>query len=168
MKKYIIGAIFGCMLSLGVGAHAEVTNLIDQVVQGMFPVTVNGQSLGDAIVVDNKTYLPVREFGEAVGYAVTFTDTREVVLTKNVVTPSGQTDLPLPAKTIKINELKKQADDLTQKIVELSPKLSVYEVYGPNHKEPDDEYYALKKQRDDLIIQRDALEEQLDALLAQP
>lgn len=91
MKKYIIGTIFGFVLATAVGANAqEVNKVIDSVVQGVFPVTVEGNSVGDAIVVNDKTYLPVREFGEAVGYKVTFTEDREVVLTKNTeaTTPS--------------------------------------------------------------------------------
>ncbi|NEW07811.1 hypothetical protein GK047_17565 [Paenibacillus sp. SYP-B3998] len=103
MKKYIIGGLVGFVIATAAGAHAqEVNKLIDQVVQGVFPVTVAGNSLGDAIVVDNKTYLPVREFGEAAGYKVTFTDDRKVVLTKNT-TPSGpktsQQPTPTPAPT---------------------------------------------------------------------
>jgi hypothetical protein len=84
MRKYIIGGLVGFILATAASANAEgVTKLIDQVVQGVFPVTVEGNSVGDAIVVNDKTYLPVREFGEAVGYKVTFTEDREVILTKN-------------------------------------------------------------------------------------
>lgn len=100
MKKYIIGTIFGFVLATAVGANAqEVNKVIDSVVQGVFPVTVEGNSVGDAIVVNDKTYLPVREFGEAVGYKVTFTEDREVVLTKNEVTESPTTTPTSPVQS---------------------------------------------------------------------
>lgn len=107
MKKYIIGGLVGFVLATAAGANAQgVTNLIDQVVQGVFPVTVQGTSIGEAVVIDNKTYLPVREFGEAVGYTVTFTEAREVVMTKNTdsTTPTPTPSVPVtpqptPAKT---------------------------------------------------------------------
>lgn len=100
MKKYIIGTIFGFVLATAVGANAqEVNKVIDSVVQGVFPVTVEGNSVGDAIVVNDKTYLPVREFGEAVGYKVTFTEDREVVLTKNASSVEPTTTPTSPAQT---------------------------------------------------------------------
>lgn len=118
MKKYIIGGLVGFVLATAAGANAQgVTNLIDQVVQGVFPVTVQGTSIGEAVVIDNKTYLPVREFGEAVGYTVTFTEAREVVMTKNVettepvVTPQPT---PVTGKTVaeQISDLQKKIDDV--------------------------------------------------------
>lgn len=114
MRKYIIGTIFGFMLAITVSANAQgVSKLIDSVVQGTFPVTIQGNSLGDAIVVNDTTYLPVREFGEATGYTVTFTDSREVVLTKKQTVahpaPSAQ-----PTKTVA-----EQISDLTTKIADL-------------------------------------------------
>jgi hypothetical protein len=113
MRKYIIGTLFGLFLATAAGANAqEVTKLIDSVVQGVFPVTVEGNSVGDAIVVNDKTYLPVREFGEAVGYKVTFTEDREVVLTKteeskpNVpITTPIQNDIPQKTLDEQITEL---------------------------------------------------------------
>ncbi|MCD1261666.1 hypothetical protein B5M42_022945 [Paenibacillus athensensis] len=87
MRKYVIGAAVGFVLSLSLTAHAEVEQVMNAVVQGLFPVKVDGVRVGDAIVVNDKTYLPVRSFGEAVGYEVTFTDAREVVMTRKAATP---------------------------------------------------------------------------------
>jgi hypothetical protein len=116
MKKYIIGTIFGFVLATAVGANAqEVNKVIDSVVQGVFPVTVEGNSVGDAIVVNDKTYLPVREFGEAVGYKVTFTEDREVVLTKNAVSETPENPVVVPPQS----SVKEQIDVLSNKIKEL-------------------------------------------------
>lgn len=86
MRRYLIGTIFGFVLATAVGANAQEANkLIDSIVQAVVPVTVEGTSVGEGIIVNDTTYLPVREFGEAVGYTVTFTEDREVVMTKNTV-----------------------------------------------------------------------------------
>lgn len=137
MKKYFIGVILGLFLSFGVSAHAEVSNLIDQVVQGMFPVTIDGQSMGDAIVVDNKTYLPVREFGEAVGYAVTFTDNREVVLTKNEIVTN-----PIPSEQPTAPSADPQATD--SKVKPLTMKNIVLNIKDKLEKNMNEENYFEK------------------------
>lgn len=106
MKKYVVGMLFGFALSFAVGAHAEVKNMIDSVVQGVFPVTVDGKKLdSDAVVIDGSTYLPVRAFGEAIGYQVGFNSELGVSLTKtveslpdNIVTKPSVVD---PQKLIK-------------------------------------------------------------------
>lgn len=118
MKKYIIGTIFGVLLATATSAHAEVTSLINKVVEGMFPVTVEGTSIGEAVVIDNKTYLPVREFGEAVGYTVSFTESREVVLTKNEEPVSTIPTEPVvtPQPTVPTKTVAEQITDLKIKI----------------------------------------------------
>jgi hypothetical protein len=118
MKKYIIGTLFGFALAFSITAHGEAINLIDKVVQGMFPVTVDGVSMGDAIVVENKTYLPVREFGEAIGYKVSFTDDREVILTKNEPVPTLPVATTQPLSTPEPNKINVQHFSKTKSNIE--------------------------------------------------
>lgn len=74
MRKYIVGMIFGILLSLSTSVYAEeIKTLIGRAIEGEFPVHINGKTLSNkAIVIDGTSYLPVREFGEAVGYDVKF------------------------------------------------------------------------------------------------
>lgn len=162
MKKYLIGAIAGFMLSLGVSAHAEVSNLVDRVVQGMFPVTIDGNSVGNAIVVDDKTYLPVREFGEATGYKVTFSEDRAVILTKNdtaATTPSptpvssakpSVTPAPTPVvtKQDKIRDLQVLIERIEPQLITLPGVIEMYENTHKEHPETalPDNYESLKAQ----------------------
>jgi|GEM_PF-2294326 len=126
MRKYVIGAAFGFLLSLGITAHAQVENVINAVVQGLFPVKVDGTRVGDAIVVNDTTYLPVRAFGEAVGYEVTFTEDREVVMTRKAVSPDpdivrqaellaqiSKLDNDMQSKQMGIQNMKQSIDNLT-------------------------------------------------------
>ncbi|TNJ66668.1 hypothetical protein FE784_08865 [Paenibacillus hemerocallicola] len=74
MKKYLIGALFGFLLSLSISVYGEeVKSVIGAVIDGELPVSVNGEKLGNrAITIAGTSYLPVREFAEKVGYDVAF------------------------------------------------------------------------------------------------
>ncbi len=73
MRRYLIGAIIGFALSLPLTSHAAVENLIGRVVEGVFPVKVNGKEIEkQAIVIDGTSYLPVRAIGDALGLEVSF------------------------------------------------------------------------------------------------
>lgn len=177
MKKLIIGTIFGFILATAASANAEgVTKLIDQVVQGVFPVTVEGTSIGEAVVIDNKTYLPVREFGEAVGYTVSFTEAREVVLTKNAgpgpVSPTPTEPVTSPdnsaaeKRASHILELGDEINALYPLIDDLNLKLSPYEINsilidGKIGKKPVDAFYT------ENAAKRDELQNKLDNLKQQ-
>lgn len=85
MRKYVIGILIGLTLSFAVGAHAEVVSMIGKTVDGMFKVTADGKPLEkEAIVIEGTTYLPVRSFGESIGYTVTFDADLGVIMTKTV------------------------------------------------------------------------------------
>lgn len=152
MRKYIIGAVFGAVLSFSVSAYAEVVNLVNQVVQGLFPVTVDGKSLGNAIVVDNTTYLPVRDFGEAVGYTVTFTDDKQVVLTKKVISPTSE-----------IQAIQKRYNEIGDELSKLIPQkneilMKIGDIDSGKSKDTN---------RDDLQKQAEELQKQIDSLIAE-
>ncbi|TMV47540.1 hypothetical protein FE783_21310 [Paenibacillus mesophilus] len=74
MKKYMIGALFGLLLSLSVSVYAEeIKSAIGAVIDGELPVSVNGEKLDHkAITIAGTSYLPVREFAEKTGYDVSF------------------------------------------------------------------------------------------------
>ncbi|MBA2936847.1 hypothetical protein HZF08_00845 [Paenibacillus sp. CGMCC 1.16610] len=98
MKKYIIGGIAGFLLATTLSAHAEeVTSLIGKTIQGAFPFQIEGKTLATpAIVVDGTSYLPVRAFGEATGYDVSFDADLGISLKKKEVQPALPTPTPSP------------------------------------------------------------------------
>ncbi len=106
MRKYIIGAIVGFCLAFTVSANAEeVKNLIGMKIEGTFPVKVNGDRIEkDAIVVDGSSYLPVRAFGDSVGYDVKFDTDLGIELIKKeeptvTATSSTQPTVSSPSPT---------------------------------------------------------------------
>lgn len=98
MRKYIIGMLFGIALTIGVGAHAEVSSLVGRVIEGVFPVTYNAAPIGEALVLDGTTYLPVRKLGEAMGLNVSFDADLGVSLTKSVTETTY--DVPQEVKPV--------------------------------------------------------------------
>lgn len=88
MKKYIVGMLFGFFIAFSISANASnISTLIGKVIQGEFPVTVNGVKLDkNAVVVDGTSYLPVRAIGSATGYDITFDSDLGIILKKSGVT----------------------------------------------------------------------------------
>ncbi|WP_438446778.1 stalk domain-containing protein [Gorillibacterium sp. sgz5001074] len=97
MKKYIVGGLAGFTLATALSAHAEISSILGKPVSALYNVSVNGNSLDvPAIMVDDRTFLPVRAFGEATGYTVSFDERLGVMMTK--VQPSP-TPTHAPAST---------------------------------------------------------------------
>jgi hypothetical protein len=71
MKKFITGALFGGLIAMALPVSADVVSLVGEKVVGETTVTLNGNSVGKAIIVDNKSYLPVRDTAKAFGAEVT-------------------------------------------------------------------------------------------------
>lgn len=85
MKKFIAGALFGAALMVGVTAYADVQGMVGKVVDGVFPVKIEGQQMeNEAIVIEGTSYLPVRELAEKVGYEVSFDMVEGIGLKKEV------------------------------------------------------------------------------------
>lgn len=122
MKKYghiTLGILIGFALSFAVGAHAEVVKMIDKVVEGTFPVSIQGKKLDvDAVVIEGSTYLPVRVLGEATGYDVKFDPNQGVSLEKKGTT----TTLPEKKKTI---------EDINYELDNLRSDVQGYEGFIP-------------------------------------
>lgn len=107
MKKYLIGAIFGILLSFSVSVYAEeVTSLIGRAIEGQFPVKVDGTQLEkQAIVIDGTSYLPVRAIGDALNMEVGFNADLGITLkskpkpVSEVKATVTQTQTPTPRPT---------------------------------------------------------------------
>lgn len=73
MKKIVAGFLAGALFTIGAGAFAdEIQSLVGKKIQGETAVLVNGKSIDKAIVVEGKSYAPVRSIGEAAGMKVQY------------------------------------------------------------------------------------------------
>ena len=73
MKKFIIGFILGAIILGGTATLASTPNTFTATI-ATFPVLVNGQQFrgttGEVMVIDGRTYLPLRDMGNALGVSV--------------------------------------------------------------------------------------------------
>ncbi|WP_052770005.1 hypothetical protein [Paenibacillus sp. IHB B 3415] len=84
MKKYIIGFLVGAIFTVSATAFADdIKSLVGKAIQGEAPVIVDGQQLDTAIIVDGKSYAPIRSIGEAAGYSVSV-DGKKIILKSEV------------------------------------------------------------------------------------
>lgn len=72
MKKIAAGVIAGAILMMGAQALGASATLVGKAIQAEYSVKVYGKKLADpAIVIDGKSYAPVRAIGELAGFKVT-------------------------------------------------------------------------------------------------
>lgn len=72
MKKIAAGVIAGAILMVGAQALGASSTLVGKAIQAEYTVNVYGKKLADpAIVIDGKSYAPVRAIGELAGFKVT-------------------------------------------------------------------------------------------------
>ncbi|TQR97305.1 hypothetical protein [Paenibacillus ottowii] len=73
MKKYVAGFLAGALFTIGATSFAdEIQSLVGKKIQGETAVSVNGKSIDKAVVVEGKSYAPVRSVAEAAGMKVQF------------------------------------------------------------------------------------------------
>jgi hypothetical protein len=92
MKKFIAGALFGGLIAMALPVSAEVASLVGAKVAGETTVTLNGSTVGTAIIVDNKSYLPVRDTAVAFGAEVT-PSAGEISLTTKISNDAIESEL---------------------------------------------------------------------------
>lgn len=155
MKKVFLGIIIGFCLSFSITAYAqEIQSMIGKLVSGQFPVIVDGETLvNPAIVVEGTSYLPVRSFGEKMGYKVIF-DTEGKVLLETmkttVITPTnngwgtddwGKKEKAKFDKERKMNEIKMLEEKINivqDRIVKNEAKMKESREFHEANKKPDD------------------------------
>ncbi|ASA21911.1 hypothetical protein [Paenibacillus donghaensis] len=97
MKKIVAGFVAAVLLLISAEALGSSVSLIGKKIQAEFIVTIYGKKLADpAIVIDGKSYAPVRAIGELAGFDVTVAD--KTINFEERSKPSGSTsDRPDPA-----------------------------------------------------------------------
>lgn len=118
VKKLLIGIMIGLIMSVPVTAFAdEIQSMIGKVVEGTFPLKIDGQRAErDVLVIDGTSYIPVRAASELFGYDVLFNPEGEVVLQK---------------KGASARQVNPQLKELNAEIKETSRKIE--ELYGEKH-----------------------------------
>ncbi|MNV26384.1 hypothetical protein D3C71_1175040 [compost metagenome] len=72
LKKFVSGVIIGAMLFAGTSVFADsIKSLVGTKVSGTYTVIKNGKKIGDAAVIGDKAYVPVRAISDAAGIPLT-------------------------------------------------------------------------------------------------
>lgn len=101
MKKFMTGLIAGMLIMVSMTTFAEeIESYIGKVIEGQFPVIVDGQKVDKpGLVIEGTTYLPVRATAELFGYDIAFIDS-QVILNKKVVATVQEVEKPVEHEPI--------------------------------------------------------------------
>lgn len=169
MKKLAAGFLAGAVLMISTQAIGASTSLVGKTIQAEYTVNVYGKKLADkAIVIDGKSYAPVRAIGELAGYKVSMSgkiislDEKEIVSSPLLDDRTESITIgPLPAPTpdsaaavtkSKIKTIDSQIDNVVDNILSTSSKLKL----DPSNTELKDKLEEYKAEYGDLLKQKDA------------
>lgn len=83
MKKFIVGVIVGALFMVSAQAFGDGVNFVGKKVAKESIVKVNGEEAGKAIIVDNKSFVPVRDISDKIGAAISIEKGGTIALTIN-------------------------------------------------------------------------------------
>lgn len=98
MKKLVIGIFIGALLMFSGQAFADTISRVGKKVGAEATVFLNGTQLSDAVIVDGKSFAPVRDIADAFGADVEFepaTKEKKAVITLNGDIQAHPPDLQL-------------------------------------------------------------------------
>jgi len=118
MKKAVASFVAGVLLTIGATTFADgIESLIGKRVEGETVVTVDGASIGSAIIVDGKSYAPVRSIAEASGLSVGYggagialNTNKEVVTevqTSTIVEPTNDDNTNIKKNNMSLSSIEK-------------------------------------------------------------
>lgn len=164
MKKAIVGFIAGAIFMLSTQAYGSGISLIGKKVSGEVNVVVDGKQLSKAIIVEGKSYAPVRDISNGVGADLIYEKGGPIVLStnsssseKSVVDIIEKRDLEtkISQQENKLKEIKKTISDLELQITDVKAKITKIEEQG----------YEAMTQNIELSAKTKALDEYNDKLV---
>lgn len=137
MKRCVAGAIIGAALTVSVSAAADSINFVGKKVQSEIQVinSATGQIVDTAIVVDGRSFAPVRNTYEKAGYDVEY-KSGVVYLKdpKSTETPDKYKDMDLvESRKIAIEDFKRKFAEFNLK--DINRELTYYKHTLPNFEE---------------------------------
>jgi len=81
LRKYLLGFLVGILFASAVPAYGAVSSLVGKKVSSEITVKLDKKEIGTAIVVDGRSYLPVRSLSDAIGLKLNVTKEEVSLLT---------------------------------------------------------------------------------------
>jgi predicted RNase H-like nuclease (RuvC/YqgF family) len=116
VKKFITGIIVGALLMIGTQSFAAGIGYIGKKVSSETTVKVNGEEAGKAVIIDGKSFLPVRDISSKIGATISFDKDGSIALT---------TENPIKKE---IEKVKNEIDNTENRILNLESSISDFEV----------------------------------------
>lgn len=177
MRKYIIGALAGAALMMGVQAGASGL-LTGSKVAGSKDVKYNGKTIGQAAIINNSSYLPVRSVSEALGLQIDLSGGSINLSSEQQVVAPSEPSPSSPGQSTS-SQQPMTTDQITSKISDLDKQISAYEdaiekdkAFAKTDDPKNADYWnffipSLESALSDLKAQKNDLEAQLKALQGQ-
>ncbi|ASS66209.1 hypothetical protein [Paenibacillus sp. RUD330] len=126
MKKFIMGLVVGAVLMM-TGQLYAASPLLGKKVESSVSVILNGKSIGSGIVVDSKTYLPVRTISDAMGMKTTYKSGVVTVTGEENAQQAAEQQAEVEANTNQFNTLNAAYFELLTKVDSLQTLVKGYE-----------------------------------------
>ncbi|MDK8193778.1 hypothetical protein QP794_27220 [Paenibacillus sp. UMB7766-LJ446] len=163
MKKYVASFLAGALFVLSTTAFAnDIKSLVGKKIQGEAVVELNGQALDNAIIVDGKSYAPVRVIGEAAGYDVSMQN-KKIILDEK---PSATVTTPGKGQSVEDQKakLEERISDAVLRISDTNKLIEASEYAIKNS--PDSGEEEVLKVRKNQLAEQQTLLADLKAQLA--
>lgn len=128
MRKYLIAVGVVALLVGGTVVAADTASMVGKRVQSVASVTINGEQLSSAVIIDGKSYAPVRDIVEAVGADVTWSKGEVKITdeTKLLTAKLKSLEAQITLVNDSINTAESLIDEWTAAITTMPDDLSVH------------------------------------------
>lgn len=97
MKKFVVGLFAGALIMFSAQVYSGSSNLVGTKVSGTMDVNLNKKAMGQAVVIEGKSYLPVRSMAEGMNLNVDV-QSKTINLTNNGLSEEDRAALEESAK----------------------------------------------------------------------
>ncbi|MFC5468406.1 hypothetical protein ACFPPD_06715 [Cohnella suwonensis] len=123
MRKYIVGFVAGLIVASALPAYGAVSSLIGKKVTKEIQVKMDSETIGTAIVVEGRSYLPVRSLSDALDLTVQVNAGGVNLVTENIakeleIKKTGRANVVIfrDKSLVKVNDLQKYIVDLDTRL----------------------------------------------------
>lgn len=164
MKKFVMGLIIGAVLMVSSQAFGAGISFVGKKVDGQTPVTINGENIGDAIVIQGKSFVPVREITQGFGGTVEQATGKGIALKMSDISAIT----PTVGDSSNNSELLQQIEQQKKLIKSINAEISGLEGQLPAMKEKSDaDDTTVGIERTKYEIFKNTLQQRKDKLLSE-
>jgi len=159
MRKYLIGAIAGAALMFGIQTGASGV-LTGTKVAGEKTVNYNGKSIGQAAIINNTSYLPVRAVSNSLGLQIDLSGGAINLTEPATTTNSAETNDTSTTNDSEAAKIYEKLNEVNASINTINVRIEPFNRLISGLTENDPGYAAIKKSIDEFQAQLTDLQKQ--------